>query len=331
MTAPAANRDHYIDFMRGFGLLLLVVAHTWAPSWMARLRVFDVPMMVFISAMCYRPMKGGYLRYGFKRFKRICYPVYIFLTLFFAVAAGFYLFRGQMAFGITFPKILGSYLLLNEPSIGYVWIMRVFLLMALALPFLERILRNVKPMGVILIAALVILIQPLVIGCVSMIGSSSLRIVADQIIPYLTGYSAIAIVGLKIREFSMRELCVSILVAFTVVVLISVFDDQGFNPQKFKYPPQALYIVYGILGSMVVWSLRGLLAPYVTSSAWRYLSVNSMWLYLWHIVPIYIITPWAEVKHMWFGRFCIVLVSALILNFLYDKAVAELKRLRRVD
>lgn len=325
MTAKINERDHYIDFMRGFGLLLLVVAHTWAPLWLARLRVFDVPMMVFISAICYNPLRGGYLRYGIKRFKRICYPVYIFLTLFFAGAVACYFIFGRMPFGITRASVIGSYLLLNSPSIGYVWIMRVFLLMALVLPLLDRIHRHVRPLAVIIIAAALIVIQQFIISCVDMIDNMRLHFVADQIIPYLTGYTAIAIVGLKIRQFSTRDLAVAIILALAAVIAFSVWGGQGFNPQKFKYPPQTLYIVYGIAGSMIVWSLRPLLAPWVTSPVWRYLSVNSMWLYLWHIIPIYAITPLSGVKHMWFGRFCIVLTVAVALNILYDKTTARLK------
>ncbi len=51
-------RDSYIDFLRAFGLLLLVVAYTCAPQWLFNLRAFDVPLMVFISAICYNSLRG---------------------------------------------------------------------------------------------------------------------------------------------------------------------------------------------------------------------------------------------------------------------------------
>lgn len=53
------ERDHYIDFLRAFGLVLLVVAHTQPPYWLATIRTFDVPLMVFISSLCYKPLGGG--------------------------------------------------------------------------------------------------------------------------------------------------------------------------------------------------------------------------------------------------------------------------------
>ena len=52
-------RDDYIDFLRALGLLLLIGVHVNAPEWYKPLRSFDVPLMVFISSLCYKPLRGG--------------------------------------------------------------------------------------------------------------------------------------------------------------------------------------------------------------------------------------------------------------------------------
>lgn len=62
----AHKRDTYIDFLRGFGLLLLVIAHTFPPKWIMVLRTFDVPLMVFVSALCYKSL-GGALNVFYKK------------------------------------------------------------------------------------------------------------------------------------------------------------------------------------------------------------------------------------------------------------------------
>ena len=122
-------RDRYIDFLRAIGLLLLIGVHVNAPEWYKPLRSFDVPLMVFISAVCYKPLRGGYLAYGIKRFKRIYKPVFVFLTLFFIGTGVLSMAIGRTVFHPS--QIIGSYLMLNSPSIVYVWIMRVFLLLSL--------------------------------------------------------------------------------------------------------------------------------------------------------------------------------------------------------
>lgn len=71
------------------------------------------------------------------RIKRICFPVYSFLIFLF-----FLVFLSKWIYGYDFysgKQMLGSLLLLNDPSIGYVWIFRIFLLMAFVAPFIYRI------------------------------------------------------------------------------------------------------------------------------------------------------------------------------------------------
>ena len=53
------ERDPYIDILRAIGLILLIGVHVNAPTWYIPMRSFDVPLMVFISAMCYKPLRGG--------------------------------------------------------------------------------------------------------------------------------------------------------------------------------------------------------------------------------------------------------------------------------
>lgn len=55
------ERDVYVDFLRALGLILLIGVHVHAPEWYVSLRSFDVPLMVFVSAMCYKPLRGGEL------------------------------------------------------------------------------------------------------------------------------------------------------------------------------------------------------------------------------------------------------------------------------
>lgn len=83
IVSSSIDRDEYVDFLRSLGLLLLIIAHTRAPQWLTNIRTFDVPLMVFISALCYKSLRGDYLAYCLKRFKRIYIPVFIFLNLFF--------------------------------------------------------------------------------------------------------------------------------------------------------------------------------------------------------------------------------------------------------
>lgn len=319
------ERDTYLDFLRGFGLLMLVVAHTWAPAWLATWRTFDVPLMVFVSCICYKPLRGGYLAYGWKRFKRIYNPVAVFLVIFFAMSALSYWLTGRPHLKLS--TVAGSFLLLNWPSIGYVWIMRVFLMMALLVPLLYA---AVKRAGMIITAIVVfgiIVAQHFFVEAVTGIDNKIVRFVADETLLYAVGYSAIAVIGLKIRDFSMTGLYVFLAVTGCAILTFVGWHDWTFDPQAYKYAPQSLYLLYGIFGSVALWCLKPVLAPLTTGRFFRYLSENSMWLYLWHIIPVYLIAPLAEVPNMWVCRDLIVLLSALMLNYAYQHAVEAGKKI----
>ena len=46
------ERDFSIDFLRCIGLIGIMLSHSVCPSLLMNLRSFDVPLMVFLSAVC---------------------------------------------------------------------------------------------------------------------------------------------------------------------------------------------------------------------------------------------------------------------------------------
>ncbi|MCM1356748.1 MAG: acyltransferase family protein [Staphylococcus sp.] len=239
----------------------------------------------------------------------------IFLTLFFALEIVCYLVIGKPH--IEIKTIIGSYLLLNGPSIGYVWIMRVFLLMALMLPMLGRLLKDINFMPLCVIIFGLIGVQQLLIEAIGSIDNKIINFILDEIVLYAIGYAPIAILGLKIAELSPRQLLAFLGITLCAIICFVWCNDMVFQPKLYKYPPQSLYLLYGLFGSALMWSLKPVLAAVTKGKVFRYLSENSMWIYLWHIIPVYAITPWANVTGMWFGRFCFVLAVAIILNLIY--------------
>lgn len=311
------KRDTYIDFLRALGLLLLIGVHVNAPEWYKPLRSFDVPLMVFISAVCYKPIQGGYLAYGVKRLKRIYIPVFIFLCILFSITG---IVSTVTDYSIFTPsKIVGSFLLLNSPSIGYVWIMRVFLLMALITPFLDRVVKKVNWIIILLIIGLMILLQSVIVQSVYFIVNPAISFIFNEIIVYTIGYSPLVMLGLGISQFKKNELIISILVLGLSVLACTIYNDWNFIPNQYKYPPTTFYIVYGLFASCLLWSFKNILSPYILSPFVIYLSRNSMWLYLWHIVPVYMIAPFNCIPNTWFLRYLIVVAIAIGLYWIYSQ------------
>lgn len=314
-------RDPNIDLLRGFGLLLLIVAHTKAPIWLASIRTFDVPLMVLISAICYKPI-SNFFAYFVKRLKRIYIPVAIFLLVFLGIITISHLIIGSPT--ISGAQILGSFLLLNEPSIGYVWIMRVFLMMAIITPIIAPYIKKLSIARLSLIIAGIILLQHILV--INEIKDSQIWNIVNQFVLYLTGYVIFVILGLKIRDINKRDIWLMIIITGICVFTFIIVHNFSFAPNIYKYPPHDLYLIYGLFACTILWlcvkymsAFQILTRSKKSMKCFRYLSENSMWLYLWHIIPVYALNLNLGLPDIWILRFLFVLISSLFLNFIWHR------------
>jgi len=92
MSEDTKKRLTGVDFLKTLGLICIVAAHTGPPGWVKMLRNFDVPLMVILSAMLgaeslNRRSRGGNNTWGYLlgRFKRIVFPTWIFLIIYFVL------------------------------------------------------------------------------------------------------------------------------------------------------------------------------------------------------------------------------------------------------
>lgn len=233
--------------------------------------------------------------------------------------------------GVFFPlkTVLGSFLMLNEPSIGYVWIMRIFLLIALVMPLLQRISQKLSFMWFTVLIYSMVLIQSVLINVIGGIEIHKLHLVVDQTVLYVFAYSIFALIGINIPKFKRGQ--VLGLAMLSVLSLVVYFGYKGgfVEPRFYKYPPSQIYLLYGMMASFLLWYVQPWISrKLVESKVCRYLSENSMWIYLWHIIPVYYITDkmtsvgWLP----WMVRFSIVLVIALLLNWLWHKIIVYLPK-----
>lgn len=135
-TRDMAQRTIHLDVLKFIGLSLIILAHVnCGSSLVMQLRSFDVPLMVFVSGILavqsYKKEHSG-AAYIVKRVKRLLVPTYVFLTCYFFVFKAVSLVLREDFY--SFATIRDSYLLLG--GIGYVWIIRIYLLCALATPLL---------------------------------------------------------------------------------------------------------------------------------------------------------------------------------------------------
>ena len=206
--SKVSSRDSYIDFLRFLGLSLIILAHVSPPSSIFHLRCFDVCLMIFISGLSFsNKIIDNYKSFLIHRIFRLLVPVYIFHTAFFFIIGMLKL--GGVDFEVSIKQIIESYLLF-----GYMWIIRVFLIIALLTPLLIKINTRIKT-NVLFFGFLLVLLIILQISICYQIGISN--VVFKEFIYPSIGYSLVFMCGLRIKDQAPERL--RKIVAIAVILL----------------------------------------------------------------------------------------------------------------
>ena len=285
------RRDLRLDYVRVIGILLVIMAHTSLNNYVSNIRPFDVAMLVCVAGASYsfsKPITSfkEYLNYLKKRFIRLVIPVWLFLTFYFALT---FLLSGEMIY--SFSTMASTYLLLN--GIGYVWIFRIMLMMALINPLLRIISDKINgsfSKALMLELALIFFNELLAIICIYVFGDSILFKIIKMTVCYFIGYGILSIMGMIFVKLKTNDL-VKLIVINGVIVLLSTYIYGVFSPSDFKYPPMAQFICYGLFACILFY----LLFSWKTSSnvtinkAIVWLSKYSLNVYLAHILVIFLL------------------------------------------
>ena len=308
-------RDEKVDLLRFVGLAMVVMAHVGAPTLLFQFRNFDVPLMVLLSGISFGLAwrDEPYMAYVWKRIKRLVFPVWIFLSAYFA-------FVGVTGLLIHVPDtdvLVSSYLL--RSGIGYVWIIRIFLLVALVSPLILHFHRRTPgqgryfaTLGLVYAAyeALVFVLKPPLQGLAGAL--------FEEMFLYLVPFAILFAIGLRFNMLRRSQIALlaggGLLICAAFGVGLYLVEGRFVPTQAFKYPPLLYYLSYALGVSSLLWLLSGRLLALVKASpfyaAVRFMAQNSIWAYLWHI-------PLVEaVRVDFYLKFPLVFVLAGILTYL---------------
>lgn len=331
-VAPGHERDKSIDLLRCFALLGIILAHVSPPSVVLQLRGFDVPLMVFLSGVVFYRGKGfrldlpNLLQYWFRRIKRIVFPVWLFLILYYGLM--FLLFAKS-------PSVSEALEVFSLRSGWYVWIFRVFLIVALVAPFLTTPVKKWNSALLYLGGVLVLLMHEFIAG--SRYPASLYPLV--EAVPYVIVF----LFGMLAKGTSRKQLTWMTFAWMAVFAGLAVWKfrstGQFVNTGTCKYPPQLYYLAYGLGCIGVLWLVKdGLMAllgriPFLEKPA-VFIGSHTMWIYLWHILFLEFMSDfcvsfagairWLHLP-FWGARFVFVLTCSCILTFLQSLLFDRLK------
>lgn len=323
------ERDYAIDALRMVGVFCIILAHISPNAILFDLRNFDVVCMVMIMGMSYyissqNSSESGYFQYLFKRFKRLVVPTWIFLTLFFVIFN--FLGKWNDRIGFDSETYKTSYLLIS--GIGYVWIIKVYLLIAIISPGIQYISRSISRnlTYMIFLLAWFFAYQFFILktseykGIFEKADKLTGGAFYTDVWLYLLGFGLIAAIGYRYKQFKRKERIGLILVC--IACFFGFIIKNGYvSTQQYKYPPQLYYISYGVMVTLILYEIFSIkkFERVVNNKVVAWFSKNSLWLYLWHIIPVRILAYydlWEPIETKLLPRylFCVAVAIALTLG-----------------
>lgn len=307
---------------------LIILAHVSIPDALKQVRAFDVPLMVFVSGLAYSNKSIKNVgKFYIRRFLRLIVPVYLYLSLYFA--AVFILFNlvfNQNPYPVE--KVADTYLLLG--GIGFVWIIRVFLIISIITPLLLPLARSkVKTFTTIACGLLFFIFYQKITSCTFFHNT-----LAQEYLLYGIGYGLFFYVGLIYRRLS--SITKWLLIITTASLLLGlIFHDGSFYPYASKYPPHGQYVLYGLLSSCILffsvkkiqeWFTKFKFSPHfleLTRKMVCFISSHSIWIYLHHIGILFLSQKIIPVN-WWLIQYIMVYLGAVFAMLIQFKAVTAI-------
>ncbi|KJL04080.1 acyltransferase family protein [Priestia aryabhattai] len=331
------KRDLRIDALRFIGTLLVILAHVGAPAWIQNIRTFDVVMLVLISGMSINKSRNikNYPIYIYQRLKKMILPLYIVLTIIFLINFVTSILFNITSSGINSNVILDSYLLLD--GIGYVWIVRVFLFVALVAPVFPLTVKKLNTLNFFISLGSLYIIY--VIICNVFVGDSSrlFNYFFIETIPYIL----IAAIGYRIYQNTKEQKYIFFwaIIGLVVVTISHLLSNQDILPNNYKYPPGLQYVFYGLLVSILLFFIIGKYEKIRNLFANRFVkfvSIHSYDIYVIHILSLFIYNAFQKLlkisfKNDFIFKYLFVLVITLFIVWTTKQIGNLLKRNKKLE
>lgn len=315
------GRNYKIDWLRTIGTLSVILAHMNIPTIISHIRTFDVVMLVWISgfsyALSYGNKKISYGQYLLKRFKKLIIPTWILITAVFTCSFFACLCVGREQL-YSVPKMLFSYLF-DERGIGYIWIAKVYFLIAAVSFFLYKINEKIRDNRIFLIVVSAILaIYQSIITFTSVKNIYLFR----EFLNYTLAYGIISLIGIRCytsKKFINTVLLYS-LTAYACLQVAVILKYDSFSPGNFKYPPELYYLFYGLSVGILLY----IIIPNNANRIVLWFSKNSFTVYLLHILAMLAYSMCLEMidiqlLKMWYIEYPIIVFASVFATVIINR------------
>lgn len=259
----------------------------------------------------------------YKRFQRLILPTWIFLLIYHSIDIIVSLITKTHSVNIIG---VGKTAFLNFTFMTgwYVWIMRLFFIVALCAPLVSRFTKSLKLTSVFIIVVLV-LNEFLVLWIGEDCPQNDWKVILEMNIPYLVVFCIGSYIN-KMSRSSVAAMMIISMLAFTTLALITKKDTGELQSLAvYKYPPQAYYMTYGISMALLLWLIRGrivlLFDKIKILGAVEFIGSHTMWIYFWHIFILVYVAEFITIAAI---RFLVVFVFSCLLTYVQSLLVKNM-------
>lgn len=292
IAAPerTTRRDPVLDLVKVVGLVGIAIAHTAPPPWLYQARNFGVPTMAFVAGAVATASRrrrsvpiADHLR---RRAVQLVVPVWAFLAVAFPALFGLALVEGE---GAAYPAHLVARTFLFRNSAPFnLWVIRVFLLCALAAPVWSWLWARLPLVRsrLLALAAIWTAYELVAIGWdLADVRRSWAVFAVQEVGLYAVGFGIFYGLGTLYWQLPRRVLLT--IAASLLAGLFAFYAVTGeiVATHHWKYPPQFPYLAYAGacgLGMLVLFNASTWARSLGESAVVRAAATSSLWCFLWH-------------------------------------------------
>lgn len=167
-------------------------------------------------------------------------------------------------------------------------------------------------------------------------GLGTTNLFLDTTLFYIVPYGLLSYIGYNYHKMKAKHCLLIVFISVIAFITLGVyyyFSSGTLQPVNItKFPPRLYYLSYGIMCSVTLLlvcskhNFRVYSAPII-----KYISVHSMWIYLWHILVLDVYFVFNLPEIWWLKFFFVYFVSILIVyvqNTVLDLLEKKLPNIR---
>lgn len=307
------QRIVYIDYLKVLGLFLVILAHVNCPRYIMQIRNFDVPLLVVLSGYLASKtfVPGNHFKYYWKRIQRLVFPAWIFLVLFFLVQTIAYSTPSlvDVLKGFTFQK--------DANMVGMLWVIWVYFICALLIPIIYKMGYGVKSNIAVILS---LLCFEALCFFTNIEENRIVYITLLTIIPW----GALTYFGFYFDKMSSKQktfLAIANVLIY-IISAIGLFVQNGsiVLTSEYKYPARIYYLSYAV--PVIILFMCVLKDRKLKSNKFiGFVSGSSLWIYLWHILLLYVVKSIITNDSLWLLQYILILGLSILITYVQNIVV----------